>query len=98
SWKDVFASVAPAASVSYAASRRGERFGVFTLDNDERWTQAFAQTAWTPRDGLALRGGGDLDARRSRFVGSVPDSRADRGPGARFTKFDDMVNGGRAGA
>jgi hypothetical protein len=98
SWKDVFRALASSATVSYATSRRDEGFGVFALDDDERWTQAFGEATWSAGSTLALRGGGEVEARRSRFVGSVPDSRADRAPGARVTRFDDAVRGTRGGA
>jgi vitamin B12 transporter len=96
-WKDVFGTVAPTVSVSYAAARRNEGYGVFDLGTDERWTQAFAQTAWSPDDRYNFRIGGDADWRDTRFVGSIPLSQADIGPGARTTVFDAPVSGSHSG-
>lgn len=97
-WKDVFGAVAPALSVSYATTHRTEGFGVFDLGGNERWSQLFTQTAWTPDPRVTMRVGGDLDWRDARFIGSIPASSADRGPGARFTTFDSRAAGGRNGA
>lgn len=96
-WKDVFGNVSSAVSVSYATARRTESFGAFNLGTDERWTQAFTQTAWSPDDRYTLRVGGDAEWRNSRFVGSIPASSADVAPGARTTVFDSSVNGARTG-
>jgi vitamin B12 transporter len=97
-WKDVFGTVAPTVSASYATAHRNEGFGVFDLGDDERWVQVFAQTAWSPSDRIAVRLGGDADYRDARFIGSIPDFNSDRGPGARFTTFDSRAAGDRNGA
>ena len=97
-WKDVFGSLAPTASISYSTTHDDEGYGVFALGDVERWSQLFAQTAWTASDRLALRGGGDLDWRDARFVGSIPKLASDPGPGARSTTFDSRAAGGRKGA
>ncbi|MDB4878307.1 MAG: hypothetical protein JWM41_4753 [Gemmatimonadetes bacterium] len=96
-WKDVFGSVSPTVSVSYATAERREGFGVFELGTSERWTQAFAQTAWSPDDRYTFRVGGDADWRDTRFVGSIPQSQSDVGPGARTTVFDSPVTGSHSG-
>jgi hypothetical protein len=97
-WKDVFGTLSPSVSVSYASARRNEGFGVFALGNDEHWSQALAQTAWTPDDRITMRVGGDADWRDARFIGSIPELNSDRGPGARFTTFDSPARGNRSGA
>jgi vitamin B12 transporter len=96
-WHDVFGGISPTISVSYAKARRNEGFGVFDLGTDEHWSQLFAQTAWSPDDRYNFRIGGDLDWRDGRFVGSVPESSADRGTGAPFVVFDSKALGGRNG-
>ena len=97
-WSDVFGSFAPTVSVSYSTARRNEQYGVFDLGTDERWTQLFTQTAWSPRDEVGLRAGADADWRDSRFNGSIPLSFTDVAPGARRTVFDSPVDGVRSGA
>lgn len=96
-WKDVFGTVSPTLSVSYAAAHRNEGFGVFDLGTDEHWSQLFTQTAWSPDDRYTVRVGGDLDWRDSHFIGSIPETNADRGTGAPFIKFDSRAPGGRNG-
>ena len=39
-WKDVFGTISPTISVSYAAAHRNEGFGVFNLGTDEHWAQS----------------------------------------------------------
>lgn len=97
-WKDVFGTIAPTVSLSYSTVHRNEGFGVFSLEDAERWSQLFTQTAWTPSERVTMRVGGDLDWRDARFIGSIPAFTADRGPGARFTTFDSPAAGGRNGA
>ena len=96
-WSDIFGSFAPTVSVSYSTARRNEQYGVFDLGTDERWTQLFTQTAWSPRDEIGFRIGGDADWRDSRFNGSIPLSFTDVAPGARRTLFDSPVDGVRSG-
>jgi hypothetical protein len=96
-WKDVFGTISPTLSVSYASAHRNEGFGVFDLGTDEHWSQLFTQTAWSPDDRYTFRAGGDLDWRDSRFVGSIPQTSADRGTDAPFIKFDSRAPGGRNG-
>ena len=74
-WSDVFGSFAPTVSVSYSTARRNEEYGVFGLGTDERWTQVFTQTAWSPRDEIGFRVG---RARRRRHTGLAPRPRGDR--------------------
>jgi hypothetical protein len=97
-WSDVYGSFAPTVSVSYSTARRNEEYGVFGLGTDERLTQVFTQTAWSPRDEIGFRVGGDADWRNSRFDGSIPLSFTDVAPGARRTLFDSPVDGARSGA
>ena len=97
-WNDVFGSFAPTVSVSYSSARRSEQFGVFDLGSNEGWTQLFTQTAWSPRDDIAVRVGGDADWRDSHFVGSLPLSFTDIAPGARRTLFDSPLDGAHSGA
>jgi hypothetical protein len=97
-WKDVFGDISPTLAISTAKSHRNEGFGVFGLENTERWSQLFSQVAWNPDDRVTLRIGGDADWRDARFVGSIPDFQADRGPGARFTAFDSKAAGDHNGA
>jgi hypothetical protein len=97
-WSDVFGSFAPMVSVSYSSARRNEQYGVFDLGTNESWTQVFTQSAWSPRDELGVRVGGDADWRNSRFNGSIPLSFTDVAPGARRTLFDAPVDGVRSGA
>lgn len=96
-WKDVFGAFSPTISASYSTAHRNDAYGVFDLGNVEKWSQLFAQTAWTLDDRLTMRAGGDADYRDGTFVGSVPDHNADRGPGARFTTFDSRAAGNRSG-
>jgi vitamin B12 transporter len=96
-WKDVFGTIAPTVSVSYARARRNEGFGAFNLHTNESWSQAFAQTAWSPDDRYNFRIGGDVDWRDTRFVGSIPTSSSDVAPGARTNVFDSPVTGTRSG-
>jgi len=96
-WTDVFGTLAPTVSASYASANRDEGFGVFNLGTDEHWSQLFAQTAWSPDDRYTFRIGGDLDWRSSRFVGSIPQASDDRGTSAPFIKFDSRAPGGRNG-
>src|SRR6185436_15883339 len=62
-WSDVFGKLAPTISVSYAAVHRDEGYGVFSLGNNEHWSQLFTQTAYGVADRLSLRVGGDIDWR-----------------------------------
>ena len=97
-WKDVFGTVAPTVSVSYATTRRNDGYAAFDLGDDEHWSQVFTQTAWAPSDRIALRVGGDADWRDARFIGSIPKLGSDPGPGARTTTFDSRAAGDRNGA
>jgi vitamin B12 transporter len=97
-WKDVFGSIAPELTLSYSAVHRNDGYGVFGLENVERWSQLFTQTAWTPADRVTLRLGGDLDWRDARFIGTLPESLIGGPPDSRFTKFDSRADGGRNGA
>ncbi|MEP6493985.1 MAG: TonB-dependent receptor [bacterium] len=96
-WTDVFGTIAPTLSVSYASAHRDEGFGVFNLGTDEHWSQLFTQTAWSPDDRYTFRVGGDLDWRDSRFIGSIPEASDDRGISAPPIKFDSRAPGGRNG-
>ena len=98
SWKDLFGAFAPSMSVAYQSSHRDDGFGVFDLDDTERWSQLFAQTAWSASDRVTLRVGGDVDWRTARFVGTKPFSQANEAPGARFTVIDASPAGSRDGA
>jgi hypothetical protein len=97
-WTDVFGTVSPTVSASWASVRRNEGFGVFNLDNEEHLSQLFAQTAWSPLDRVALRAGGDLDWRDARFIGAIALKSFDRAPGAPDVQFDSRANGSRNGA
>jgi len=97
-WHDVFGNVSPTISASYATSHHTEGYGAFTLGTEERWTQIFTQTAWSPGERYAVRGGGDLDWRDGHYVGSLPSSFSDRGTGAPVVLFDSKAPGGRSGA
>jgi hypothetical protein len=96
-WHDVFGSVSPTISASYASSRHTEGYGAFTLGTVEHWTQIFTQTAWSPSDRYTFRVGGDLDWRDGHYVGSLPSSFSDRGTGAPVVLFDSKAPGGRSG-
>ncbi len=90
SWKDVYGSLAPMISVSYATANRAEVFGPFELGNVEELTQVFAQTAWSPMENCTFRAGGEADWRSSHFDGSLPTTNR--------ALFDSNVRGTRAGA
>src|SRR5262249_46348630 len=96
-WRDVFGNVSSTISASYSATHHTEGYGVFALGTDEHWSQIFAQSAWSASDRYSFRIGGDLDWRNGRFLGSIPETNADRGTGARFTVFDSRALGGRNG-
>ncbi|HEV8446118.1 MAG TPA: TonB-dependent receptor [Gemmatimonadaceae bacterium] len=96
-WTDLFGSFAPTVSVSYSTARRSEQYGVFDLGTEERWTQVFTQTTWSPRGEIGFRVGGDADWRNSRFSGSIPLSFTDVAPGARRTLFDAPIDGIHSG-
>ncbi|HEY9228922.1 MAG TPA: carboxypeptidase regulatory-like domain-containing protein, partial [Gemmatimonadaceae bacterium] len=81
-WTDVFGTVAPTVSASWARVRRNEGFGVFHLDDEEQLSQLFTQTAWSPIDRVAFRAGGDLDWRDARFIGAIALESSNRAPGA----------------
>jgi len=88
-WRDVFGSLAPTISVSYAQTRRAEEFGGFTLGDTERSSQLFGQVAWSAATALTLRAGGDAEWRSADFVGRVPS--------VGLTTFDSRTNGSRNG-
>src|SRR6185503_14048062 len=96
-WTDVFGKFSPTVSASWASAHRDEGFGVFKLDNEERLSQLFAQTAWSPADRYSFRVGGDLDWRDARFIGAIPEQASDRGTGAPNIKFDSRAKGNRNG-
>jgi len=83
---------------SYAAVHRDEGYGVFSLGNKENWSQLFTQTAYSLADRLSVRLGGDLDWREARFIGSIPETSADRGTGAPSVLFNSRADGSRNGA
>lgn len=97
-WKDLFGAFAPTVSFAYQSDNNDQSFGVFDLGDRERWSQLFAQTAWSAADRLTLRAGGDLDWREARFVGSKAVTQSDQSPSARFIVIDAAPGGARDGA
>jgi hypothetical protein len=88
-WKDVFGTIAPTISVSYAQTKRAEEFGGFTLGDVERSTQLFGQVAWSAAGGVLFRLGADAERRNAGFVGRVPS--------VGLTAFDSKAVGSRTG-
>jgi TonB-dependent receptor-like protein/carboxypeptidase family protein len=97
-WSDVFGNVAPTVSASWSSVHRNDGYGAFDLANDERWSQIFMQTTWSPADRYSFRIGGDADWRDARFIGSVPQQAQAEAPGAPVVKFDSRADGSRTGA
>ncbi|HEX4682102.1 MAG TPA: TonB-dependent receptor [Gemmatimonadaceae bacterium] len=97
-WKDVFGSIAPELALSYSTVHRNDGYGPFGLENAERWSQLFTQTAWALQERITMRLGGDLDWRDARFIGTLPESLIGGPPNTRFTEFDSRAAGGRNGA
>ncbi|MFI5230704.1 MAG: TonB-dependent receptor domain-containing protein, partial [Gemmatimonadales bacterium] len=97
-WKDLFGAFAPTVSLACQSVNGDDGLGVFDLGDRERWTQLFAQAAWSATNRLTIRAGGDLDWRGARFVGSKALSQSDQAPSARFVVIDALPRGARDGA
>lgn len=96
--RDIRGDVAIRATVAASAREHRRSFGAFRLDERDGDVQARAEVAWSPDPLLSVRAGGAFERRNDRVVGSLPETSADRRPGARATLFDAALGDTRTGA
>ncbi|HXV87031.1 MAG TPA: TonB-dependent receptor, partial [Gemmatimonadales bacterium] len=94
-WRDTVSSAITSLSASVAYSGRSQSFGAFQLEERKRAAQLRGRAAVPLGNPFRLTAGGELEARRSSFAGSVPESADDNRPTARRTLFDAAVDGAR---
>lgn len=97
-WRETFGPVAPTASLSAAATSRAIDFGALHLLIRERLDQAHARLAAHLAKDLSATLGGELERRRSEFLGTFPEHVYDPAPDARRVVVESDLTGWRSAA
>lgn len=97
SWRDRVGPLDAALTIATAGATSTSTFGAFRLRTGERLRQARGRLGVKVRPWLMLTVGGDVERRRSRFDGEVPDHEHDEAPGAPTSPVRSAIAGTRHG-